>query len=68
MARSAAHYHGPLAEAIKRFKYQAQLVLADPLGKIMADALASGPAADLDPAAVDVVCPVPLHAARLRAW
>jgi ComF family protein len=66
MARSAAHYHGPLAEAIKRFKYQAQLVLADPLGKIMADALASGPAADLDPATADVICPVPLHELRLR--
>jgi len=65
IARTAAHYHGPLADAIRRFKYDGQVVLAKPLGSIMVDALAGG-AGDLDPATVDVVCPVPLHVSRYR--
>jgi len=65
IARSAAHYHGPLADAIRRFKYHGQIVLGKPLGSIMLEALA-GAASDLDPTTLDVVCPVPLHASRQR--
>lgn len=65
VARSAAYYEGPLVDAIRRFKYDGQMVLAGPLGGIMLDALHQR-AADLDPATVDVVCPVPLHESRLR--
>jgi len=66
LARSAAYYEGPLAAAIRRFKYHPQMVLARPLAALMTEALDSGPAADLDPASTDVVCSVPLHSSRLR--
>ena len=66
VARSAAYYHGPLTQAIWRFKYDGQMVLAQPLGELMADAISGGGAVDLDPETIDVVCPVPLHGARLR--
>lgn len=52
-------YGGPLADAIRRFKYGAQPELSRPLGALLADAaIARGDAADL-------VVPVPLHRARL---
>jgi ComF family protein len=41
------------------------MVLGKPLGALMAEAL-EGAGSDLDPATVDVVCPVPLHQSRLR--
>jgi len=66
LARCAAYYEGPLAAAIRRFKYHGQLVLAKPLAQLMVDALQNGPAADLDAATVDAVCAVPLHESRLR--
>jgi len=66
VVRSAAYYEGPLVAAIGRFKYRGQMVLGRPLGKIMAEALASGPASELEPEGVDVVCAVPLHESRLR--
>jgi ComF family protein len=65
VARSAAYYEGPVAEAIRRFKYHCQAVLWRPLGGLMVEALEEG-AADVDPDTVDVVCPVPLHESRLR--
>jgi ComF family protein len=65
-ARSAAYYTGPLVEAIRRFKYDCQMVLWRPLGGIMVGALTDGAAEALDPATIDVVCPVPLHSSRLR--
>jgi ComF family protein len=65
-ARSAAHYEGPLAQAIRRFKYHSQMVLGKPLGALMVEALEGAAGRDLDPATVDVVCPVPLHESRLR--
>ena len=66
MARSSAYYEGPLAGAIRRFKYDGQLVLGKPLGQLMVDALRDGPASDLHAETLDVVCPVPLHESRLR--
>ncbi len=66
VARSAAYYDGPLAAAIRRFKYDGQLVLGGPLGRVMVQALENGAARDLDPATIDVVCAVPLHESRLR--
>jgi ComF family protein len=65
IARSAAYYRPPLVGAIARFKYHGQIVLARPLGGIMTEAL-SGSAGDLDPATIDVICPVPLHSSRQR--
>lgn len=65
LARSAAYYAGPLAEAIRRFKYDCQMVLWRPLGRLMVEALRDG-ASDIHPDTVDVICPVPLHASRLR--
>jgi len=65
VARSAAYYTGPLAEAIKRFKYDCQMVLWGPLGRLMVEALRNGAAA-VDADTVDLVCPVPLHPSRLR--
>ena len=52
-------YGGPLADAVRRFKYGARPELARPLGRLLADAaLARG---DM----VQAVVPVPLHRARL---
>jgi ComF family protein len=66
VARSAAHYSGPLAQAILRFKYDAQMLLGRPLGRLMVEALESGAAPGLDPHTIDAVCAVPLHPTRLR--
>jgi ComF family protein len=65
IARSAAFYRGPLAGAIRRFKYHGQVVLARPLGSIMIEAL-DGAAGGTDPSTVGVICPVPLHSSRQR--
>jgi ComF family protein len=65
-ARSAAYYEGPLVQAIWRFKYGCQMVLAKPLGALMAAALEAGAGADLEAAGMDVLCAVPLHPSRLR--
>ncbi len=65
VARSAAYYEGPLAKAIRRFKYEGQLVVGKPLGAIMVEGLAGEAAEGLKPETVDVVCAVPRHASRL---
>lgn len=54
-------YGGPLAEAIRRLKYQARTDLVLPLGRI----LSQGALPYID--RVDVVMPVPLYSRRLRA-
>jgi ComF family protein len=53
-------YLPPLREAICAFKYQGKLTLARPLASLMIGAWPNG----VDP---DIIIPVPLHAARLRA-
>jgi ComF family protein len=53
-------YLPPLREAICSFKYRGKHMLARPLARLMINALPSG----ID---VDVILPVPLHQARLRA-
>lgn len=58
--RTATRYEGPVAETIKKFKYSGYFALANPLADLM---LAAWPAWE-EP--VDVVVPVPLHAARQR--
>ncbi len=65
-ARSAFYYDGPLVQAIWRYKYHCQRVLAQPLAELMSEALAQPPGADLDLASADVISPVPLHPTRLR--
>jgi ComF family protein len=59
---AAAYVHtGPLAEAVRRYKYGPRADLAGPLGALLADA--ARPLAGR----VDVVVPMPLHPRRLRA-
>jgi ComF family protein len=53
-------YLPPLREAICSFKYRGKLTLARPLARLMISALPNGIEAD-------VIVPVPLHPARLRA-
>jgi ComF family protein len=65
VARSAAYYEGPLVQLIWRYKYHGQVVLGEPLARLMVAALETTAAA-LDPDSVEVVCAVPLHRSRLR--
>ena len=53
-------YLPPLREAICSFKYRGKHTMAKPLGRLMISALPQGVDAD-------VIIPVPLHPARLRA-
>lgn len=61
-ARSAAgwRYQGPLADAIRRFKYGRASELASPLGELLARA--ARPYMGL----IDAVVPIPLHPRKLR--
>jgi ComF family protein len=58
--RTAVFYAGPVAEAVQAFKYEGYFALAKPLAELMA---AAWPRWEQP---VDVVIPVPLHAARQR--
>jgi ComF family protein len=60
-ARSGFIYDGAVAESIHRFKYSGKIILANPLGALMAS---HAEALKLKP---DVVVPVPLHGKRLKA-
>jgi ComF family protein len=60
LAAAAYVYAGPLADALRRFKYAGRTELAPALGALLAAAAA--PYAGL----VDRVMPLPLHASRLR--
>jgi ComF family protein len=58
--RTATYYDGPVAEAIKMFKYEGFFALDKPLAALM---LAAWPEWETP---VDLVIPVPLHPARQR--
>jgi ComF family protein len=58
-----AYLSGPLHEAIHQFKYQDLRALAAPLGQLLAEGWA---ALSSQNGALDVIVPVPLHAARQR--
>jgi len=58
--RSVAYFEGVLRKAMHSFKYRRRAVLAEPPGDLMAAYWRQ------HPMIVDVVVPVPLHAARLR--
>lgn len=58
---AAAPYGGTLQDAVQRFKYQGQLALDRPLGKLLATTLRSAAVAR-----PHLVVPVPLHIDRLR--
>ncbi len=58
--RSAVYFEGVLREAIHCFKYRGRTVLAEPLGDLMATYWTQ------HTMPIDVLVPVPLHAARLR--
>lgn len=59
-ARAAAHFSGPLRQAIHGFKYGGLRALAPALGEILYDCWSA------EPWPVDVIVPVPLHPHRLR--
>ncbi len=58
--RSVVYFEGTVREALHALKYQGRVVLAEPLGALMAMYWQR----HAEP--VDVVVPVPLHAARLH--
>jgi len=60
-ARAAGVYDGPLREAIHALKFGGRQALAEPLGRLIAEVVATDPRMR-----VDLVVPVPLHPARLR--
>ena len=57
---SVVYFEGVLREAMHCFKYRGRTVLAEPLGALMATYWTQ------HPMPIDIVTPVPLHAARLR--
>ncbi len=61
-ARSVGVYAGTLRTAIHQFKYRGGLLLAKPLGRLLAE---HGRRL-MGPAPVDLIVPVPLHCKRLR--
>jgi ComF family protein len=58
--RSAVYFEGVLREALHHFKYGQLTALARPLGDLMATYWRQ------HPMPIDILVPVPLHAARLR--
>lgn len=62
-ARAAAHFSGPLRQAVLRLKYGDRRRIAAPLGKYLGEFLLAHP---LSPEPPDLVIPVPLHRSRLR--
>lgn len=58
--RSVVYFGGVVRDAIHQLKYNGLTALATPLGSLMATYLLE------HPMSVDVVVPVPLHAARMR--
>lgn len=58
--RSVVYFEGVLREAIHQFKYEGRTVLVEPLGDLMVAYWMQ------HPMPIDVVVPVPLHAARLH--
>lgn len=58
--RSVVYFEGVLRQAMHWFKYRGRTVLAEPLGDMMAAYWTQ------HAVPIDVVAPVPLHAARLR--
>jgi ComF family protein len=58
--RSVVYFEGTLREVVHLFKYNDRTILAEPMGDLMAAYWKQ------NPMEVDVVVPVPLHAARLR--
>ena len=61
LARSAYVYKGGVLDAIHGLKYYGRVILAGPLGELLADC------AETLPERPDLVVPVPLHKARLRS-
>jgi ComF family protein len=59
-AMAALRYGGPLASAMRRFKYGGRAELARPLARAMAERARSACAG------TDAIVPVPLHVRRLR--
>lgn len=65
-------YAGTLREAIHHLKYNGKTALAEPLGTRLARSLDASPSPLLidpssgEPRRIDLVIPIPLHAARLR--
>jgi ComF family protein len=61
-ARAAGRYEGALKSLILNFKFQGQVGLAAPLGRLLLDTFEHHWSVD----AVDLILPVPLHPRRMR--
>ena len=61
-ARAVGHYKGTMQEAIHQFKHKKKVLLAGPLGALMADYDSD----EIDFESYDLLIPVPLHFKRLR--
>ncbi|HUS80736.1 MAG TPA: ComF family protein [Armatimonadota bacterium] len=66
-ARAAGLYSGALRDAIRRYKYMGRRRLAEPLGRMLADAVRRPDGGGLPVSDCTALIPVPLHPAR-RAW
>ncbi len=60
LARSVYTYEGDILTALHRFKYGGKIILARPLGQLLAETAVG---LDVRP---DIIVPVPLHKRRLR--
>ncbi|NLL19994.1 MAG: ComF family protein [Clostridia bacterium] len=63
LARAAAPYDGPFRQAVQKLKFQGALLLAEPLGQLMAETVLAEPMYT----GVELVVPVPLHRRKLRS-
>ncbi len=61
-ARFAVAYEDPVAEAVRRFKYNSRVELSRSLGRLLADYAFNPPLPDR----FDLILPVPLHPGRLK--
>ena len=67
MGRAYGYYEGALRDAICRLKYDRKPALGPPLGRALAACFAgAGDDGQGLPSDIEVICPVPLHAHRLR--
>lgn len=61
---AAGAYTGVLRTAIHKLKFDGKVAIAQPLGELLADAVAAPSPARINPADFDCIVPVPLHPGR----
>ncbi|MDX1932636.1 MAG: ComF family protein [Capsulimonadales bacterium] len=66
-ARAVFRYDGPIATAIRRFKYSRVEMLGEPLGRLLAESLEKDSLFTAEQRErFDLIVPIPLHTGRLR--